>query len=253
MVYNIGENMKLIITMTSWKARINNVTKVLDSIAANTLQPDIVELNLSSEEFPNNEKDLPEELVNYKKINLKIYWTKINTKAFKKLIPSIIRHQEEDCMIVTIDDDVIYPDYFLQDFVLAANANPESIISNNMCRGTFFNQQCVNGAATLYRPKFFTSFLWEGLIKQVIETNEDDQWYTFCIWLFGQRPVKYIPLKMLFFNEVGEHQYTNGNARNILLNYWRLLINKKEILKDDGTTEIVFINPQQKENNENGK
>lgn len=237
--------------MTSWKARINNVTKVLDSIAANTLQPDVVELNLSIEEFPNKETDLPEELVNYKKINLKICWTKTNIKAFKKLIPSIIRHQEEDCMIVTIDDDVIYPDYFLQDFVLAANANPESIISNNMCRGTFFSQQCVNGAATLYRPKFFTPFLWEGLIKQVIETNEDDQWYTFCIWLFGQRPVKYIPLKMLFFNEVGEHQYTNGGARNILINYWKLLINKKEILKDDGTTEIVFINPPKKEKEDN--
>ena len=150
-----------------------------------------------------------------------------------------------------VDDDVIYPDYFLQDFVLAANANPESIISNNMCRGTFLSQQCVNGAATLYRPKFFTPFLWEGLIKQVVETNEDDQWYTFCIWLFGQRPVKYIPLKMLFFNEVGEHQYTNGVARNILLNYWKLLINKKEILKDDGTTEIVFINPPKKEKEDN--
>ena len=56
-------NKRIIITMTSWAKRIKNVPKVVFSILSNTITPDSIELNLSSDEFINKEKDLPEELI----------------------------------------------------------------------------------------------------------------------------------------------------------------------------------------------
>lgn len=218
------------ITLTSWKGRIKNIITVLDSIAANNVAVE-VELNLSEEEFTNKEKDLPEDLLNYSKLPLKIFWVGRNTKSFKKLIPTMMRHYNENCFIITVDDDVIYENDFIEKFVKAAQENPEAIISNNMCRGCYQSQQCVNGALTLYRPKFFTPFLWEGLIQVVVDTNEDDWWYSFNLWLFGQRQIKYIPTQLTFFNEVGEHQYQQNNTQQVLVNYWRWLINQKKIIE----------------------
>lgn len=222
--------MKIYVTMTSWKGRINNVVRVLDTLAENTKRPNKIEINLSLEEFPNREADLPKELVEWQRIDKEIFWLEGNTKSFKKLIPAVQRHFNEDCYIITIDDDVIYPKNFIYDFVTESNKYPEAVISNNMCRGCFQSQQCVNGAATLYRPSFFTPFLWEGLVKPVVDANEDDWWYSFNFWAFGQRQVKYIPLRMIFFNEVGEHQYKDSNTYKLLLDYWRYIINQKETI-----------------------
>lgn len=233
-------NSKIIVTMTSWKGRIDNVTRVLDTLAENTTKPNKIELNLSSEEFPEKEKELPESLVNWNKLDFEIFWTIKNTKSFKKLIPAVIRHAKDDCVIITVDDDVLYPKDFIENFTKAAEIYPGAIISNNMCRGTFMSQQCVNGAATLYRPGYFNSFLWKGLAKAIVDTNEDDWWYTFCIWLFGQRPVKYIPLEMVFFNETDGGQYEVRNTYKTLLSYWRYLIAQKRVLQPDGTIKTEF-------------
>lgn len=222
---------KIILSMTSWTGRINNITRVLDSIANNTIKPDSVEINLSEEEFINKEKDLPTDLLNYDKLTLSINWVGKNTKSFKKLIPTVKKYYNEDCVIITVDDDVVYEPDFIEKFITVSNANPNCIISNNMCRGVFMSQQCVNGAGTLYKPHFFNNFLWDGLVQQVIDTNEDDWWYSFNLWAFGQRNVIYIPTRLKFFNEVNEHQYESKNTYNILMNYWRWLINQKEVVE----------------------
>ena len=51
---------RIIVSMTSWKKRIQNVAKVVYSIYMNSVKPDKIELNLSSDEFINKEEDLPE-------------------------------------------------------------------------------------------------------------------------------------------------------------------------------------------------
>lgn len=233
---------EVIISMTSWKGRIKNVTRTLDTIWANTVKPRTIWLNLSEEEFPKKEEELPAELLEWrdKKLNkydqqvLRITWVGANTKSFKKLIPALKWYYDNnmlDEMIITIDDDVLYEKDFIEKCVKAAEEHPDAIISNNMCRGCWFNQQCVNGAATLYRPKFFNTFLWDGLTQVVVDTNEDDWWYSFNLWLFGSRQVIYIPIRLVFFNEVAQHQYEQKNTQQVLMNYWRWLINRKEVVE----------------------
>lgn len=256
----------IIISMTSWKGRIKNVTRTLDTIWNNTVKPRIINLNLSEEEFPQKEAELPAELLEWQEKHihkaghkvLEIHWVGPNTKSFKKLIPTVRRYFSNDVVIITIDDDVLYENDFIEKFVKAAEEHPDTVISNNMCRGCWFNQQCVNGAATLYRPKFFNAFLWEGLIQVVVDTNEDDWWYSFNLWLFGSRQVIYIPTKLVFFNEVAEHQYEQKNTQQVLMNYWRWLINRKEVvelspIKDDpfDTEYAQFIEQVKNKHKEN--
>ena len=224
----------VVISCTSWKKRIGNLTRVFDSLANNTYQPSVIFLNLSLSEFPDQENDLPKELLEWDKIPIFLNWIPgPNTKTFKKLIPTvkILYRDYPHLPIITVDDDVIYEKDFVKKLIEKGNENPEAIISNNMCRGCWMNQQCVNGAGTLYRSAFFNEFLWKGLVKQVIETNEDDWWYSFVIWLFGSRQVLYVPTRMQFFNEIEGGQYKLQNTREVLLNYWRWLINKKEVIK----------------------
>ena len=56
-------NKRVIVSMTSWTKRIGNVSHVVYSLLKQTVKPDSIEVNLSTEEFPNKEKDLPEDLV----------------------------------------------------------------------------------------------------------------------------------------------------------------------------------------------
>ena len=52
-------NHRVVVTMTSWTKRVGNCVKVIQSVLDNTMKPDLVFLNLSLEEFPNRNKDLP--------------------------------------------------------------------------------------------------------------------------------------------------------------------------------------------------
>ena len=53
------QNHKVVVTMTSWTKRIGNCASIVKSLLGNTLKPDVVYLNLSTEEFPEKEANLP--------------------------------------------------------------------------------------------------------------------------------------------------------------------------------------------------
>ena len=46
---------QIVVSMTSWHKRIGNLPAVLDTIMAQTIQPDAIVINLSVEEFPTRE------------------------------------------------------------------------------------------------------------------------------------------------------------------------------------------------------
>ena len=59
---------------------------------------------LADSEFPDREKDLPQNLMRLCKEGLQIKWTK-DVKSYKKLIPAIKEFPE--AIIVTADDGVL--------------------------------------------------------------------------------------------------------------------------------------------------
>ena len=100
---------KFYVTLTSWKGRIKYIHKNLERLLNNTIKPQKLILNLSTEEFPQKNLELPPEIINLqKKFNFfEIFWVKENNNVFKKLIPTLNRFKRD--LIISLDDDILYP------------------------------------------------------------------------------------------------------------------------------------------------
>ena len=219
---NFNKNVQrdIVVTMTSWKKRINNVSRTIVTLLKNTIKPRSIELNLSEEEFQNKEKDLPDDLILLtKKFPVNINWVGVNTKSFKKLIPTLKKYwNEKDLYIFTADDDITYQPDILERFKESMLDNEEKKV---VCFGNFVcrlkNQPVVRGGACMYKVDFFTEKLWEDLTDDVIQTNEDDWWYSYHFLKNGGRKVFYTGISLKFFNEAGRHQYNTRNTYRLLL------------------------------------
>ena len=98
-------NPKLIVSLTTYPARINTVHKTINTLLQQTVKPDKIILWLAESQFPGKEKDLPSELLRLKDLGLSIEWCE-DLKSYKKLIPAIQKYPQD--IIVTADDDVYY-------------------------------------------------------------------------------------------------------------------------------------------------
>lgn len=117
---------KAIISLTSWKARINTVAKTLYSLIKQCPGFHIV-LVLSEEEFPHKEKELPENLMLFVENELiELLWVYKNYKVTKKLIPCC---KYTNLPIIITDDDVIIVKNFAEELWEIWNNNKSCFIS----------------------------------------------------------------------------------------------------------------------------
>lgn len=100
--------MKTVITLTSWKKRINCLYNFLYIFFKTQKQlPDIFYIWLSIDEFPNKEKDLDEKLVKLiNEHNINLIWQEGNEKVFKRWY---VYPKHYNDLVISIDDDRIYP------------------------------------------------------------------------------------------------------------------------------------------------
>lgn len=203
---------KIIVSMTSWKKRINNVPETIKSILINKTLPDFIVINLSIEEFPNKELDLPKELLKLKANNdIRINWLKGNDKAFKKIIPTLKQYPND--VIIAIDDDFIYPNNFIETFVNQHKETPQYPLSGNSIS---IGVQAHCGCASLVKACYFGQYLCDLIDETVIEYGMDDIFYTYCAVLNGVK-YRYVG-KSFFYNMIpnnsvdplsGTHKYGN--------------------------------------------
>lgn len=117
-------NKKIIVSLTSYPARIDVVNTTIESILNQSLKANRIILWLAPEQFPNKEKDLPNKLVELKKYGLIIDWYH-DIGSYKKLIPTLKLYPND--IIVTADDDVLYNKEWLNKLYKSYLANPEMI------------------------------------------------------------------------------------------------------------------------------
>lgn len=142
---------KGIISLTSWKARINTVSKTIFSLIKQCPGFHIV-LCLSEEEFPLMEKELPENLMLFADNNLiEILWVYKNYKAFKKVLFTMDKYR--DVPIISADDDCIYTCNYAEKLYRKWEENKECIISNDGRKR--FNISWGRGPNTLFPPNMF--------------------------------------------------------------------------------------------------
>ena len=163
--------------MTSWKKRISNVPEVINSILRNSTKPDKIVLNLSLDEFPNREFDLPQEVQNLQsKGIIEIGWQEGNTKAFKKIIPTLKKYPHD--AIIAIDDDLLYPEDFIQTFIEKHTKLPHHPLSGNYSEINGVKAHC--GCSSLVKAEYFGYYLDELITDDLIKLEMDDVFYTYC-------------------------------------------------------------------------
>ena len=219
-------NEKLIVTMTSWKGRINNLPVVLGTILEQTKKPDKIIVNLSTEEFVNKENDFSDSLNDFFQINnnvIQINWVEgPNTKQWKKILPTL-KLYPHDC-IVCIDDDFIYPSDMLNTLWQAHLKYPNNPISGN--RVIQHGYQCQCGCASLVKLDYLKN-VFDYATPEVQKLHSSDIFFTYVAAKSGNPYIycgKSYFTNMKRFNEI-KPLHNESSARNALNNMWNYLVN----------------------------
>jgi len=124
----IGDK-KLIVSTTSFPARIGKVHIPIKRILKNTIQPDKLLLYLARPQFPNELDDVSEELrqLMIDDPRFEIRFLDGDIRSFKKLVPALAEFPDD--YIMTIDDDVYYRRKLISKLLKYAVKYPDSIIA----------------------------------------------------------------------------------------------------------------------------
>lgn len=124
---------KIIVSLTSYPARIKTVYQVIESIQKQTIQADKILLWLSINEFPNKIDDLPNNLLRFNSsMQVEIRWVEDNLKSHKKYYYALQEFSED--IVITIDDDVYYESTMLETLLKSYEAHPTAISARNVHR-----------------------------------------------------------------------------------------------------------------------
>lgn len=118
---------KVIVSLTSFPARIAYVHLAIKSLMLQSYKPDRIILWLAEEQFPTRE--LPKELTNLCSYGLEIYFVKDNLYGHKKYF-YIFQGQKEGELVITYDDDLIYPTNSIERLIKTHAKYPTVIVCN---------------------------------------------------------------------------------------------------------------------------
>ena len=164
-------NEKAIISLTSWKARINTVSKTLFSLLKQCPGFHIV-LVLSEEEFPKMMDELPDNLKLFADNELiEVLWVYKNYKSFKKVLFTMDKYRTVP--VISADDDCIYTCNYAQELYDKWNS-----LKNKKCgiRYEFGKLVQMQGPTSLYygfsnKARKIISSLSQKILKE----SEDDK------------------------------------------------------------------------------
>ncbi|MDE7273218.1 MAG: hypothetical protein K2N95_09170 [Lachnospiraceae bacterium] len=196
-ITNQKRRVKIIVSLTSFPARIETVDITVKSLLMQSLKPDEIILWLAREQFPGKEDGLPNRLLELKKYGLTINWCN-DIKSYKKLIPALRMYPED--IIVTADDDVYYERHWLKRLYLGYEKAPDYVhchritkfyIKDNeykMKEGEFdiypfpsYLHKLTGVGGVLYPPHILSKeVLDEEKFRNLAPTN-DDIWF----WLMA--------------------------------------------------------------------
>ena len=122
------EARRLIVSLTSFPARISFVPQVIDCLLAQTRQADEIVLYLSEEQFPARDAELPEALREAASAgHLRIRWVSGDLKPHKKYIYAFREYPRD--IVVTVDDDVLYDRKLLENLWTTHLEFPDAVVA----------------------------------------------------------------------------------------------------------------------------
>ncbi|MDK0933369.1 glycosyltransferase [Clostridium perfringens] len=215
----------IIISLTSFPGRIHLVHKAIYSIMNQTYKPNMIILWLSEEQFPKKEESLPQNLIELKSLGLSIRWLKNDLKSYKKLIPALKEFKND--IIITADDDLYYPKYWLESLLESYKKYPEDIHCHLVTRISYrdnvisiaertkefvnkssFNNKLLGGSGTLYPPNSLSSEVFNEDIFTKLAPTSDDIWF-WAMALKNKKKIRWINNNMKKLYYIEESQETD--------------------------------------------
>ncbi len=193
---------QIIVSLTSYPARIKTVHYTINTLLSQDFKPDKVILWLTESQFPNREKDLPSELVRLLDLGLTIEWCQDDLKSYKKLIPALKKYPND--IIITADDDVYYNQNLISSLYEAYKKDPKNIyvkrsvklqlnnekLENISSRKYFYKHlkspsyfnQIMGGSGCLYPPNsLYKDITNIELFQQLVPSHDDVYFWSMAI------------------------------------------------------------------------
>ncbi len=184
---------RIIVSLTSYPARIAGIAQMLESIYSQTRKADKIVLWLAEEQFPNKDDDLPDDLRKLQSEDkLEVRWCD-DLKPHKKYFYAL--QEFTDDVVVTIDDDLQYPPYMLENLYMSYLQYPEAVsavrthwmVISDKGQLIPYRYWMKETVACLYRPKM-QLFATGGAGTLYPPGIYDDKWFDkdkmvdMCLW-----------------------------------------------------------------------
>ncbi len=184
------EKVDVIVSLTSYGARLNELQYTLYSLVAQTVRPKKIIVNLAEKDFI----ALPPLLKRFEQYGVEYRQTE-DLKSYKKLIPTLALYPDK--IIVTADDDLFYPKDWLEKLWKAHLKNPNIIVCHLTAKIAFadgklkpysewsFNKKktvpslknlILSGCGTLFPPNSLHSDVIKSEVFMKLSPFADDIW-----------------------------------------------------------------------------
>lgn len=228
---------QVIISLTSFPARLHLVHYCIRSLLQQTYKPDKIILWLSEEEC--KDVELPEKLEELKEYGLEIRYVPDNLRPHTKLFYAL--KQFCDANVITVDDDVVYESHLVEKLVNAHKEHPGCVccvmaheitlkdglpdLYDNWNGGAVgksgeSNYFCALGVGgVLYPPNCFDSEYFDVALIKELALSADDLWLKVTELRLGIPVYKIAPHCKIPFTIGGSQkialgQVNNGQKRN---------------------------------------
>lgn len=130
---------KLICSLTSFPARIDEIWISIETIFRQTYKADEIILWLSKDQFPG--QALPQSILNCQEKGLTIRRVDGDLRSHKKYFYVLQEYKDKDVDVVLLDDDLYYPARLLENLVCMAHRHPNSICATRVHKMTYDGEE----------------------------------------------------------------------------------------------------------------
>jgi len=247
----------IVVSLTSFGERVNKLDLCLHSLFRQSLSPQKIVLWLSDKEYSID--TIPDSLKNFIPLGLDIRFCE-DLRSHKKYYYSMKLWPES--VIVTVDDDVYYPENMLSDLVASYERNPSCISchrahlvsrdKNNILpylkwgfaspgkTGPSHDLMAVGVGGVLYPPGVLHKDVFDKEILEELCFYADDIWLKIMAYRFGSKIVKVRPFSKTLISTSNNEGFTlseenvlggkNDIQLNDVLNHYN--INNGKFLND---------------------
>jgi hypothetical protein len=234
---NNQKNEKMIIvSLTSFPARINRVWLVIETIFRQTKKPEKIILWISKEQFPSL-NFLPKRLLKQIDRGLDIRIVDNDIRSYKKYYYTLKEYPND--YLITIDDDIFYRSTMIEDLFNYSLLFPSNIIAQYSCQILWDNEKLTpyitwplmknktinssqlffgSGGGTLFPPKSMNSDVLKKELFLELTPTADDVWLNAMCRLNKTKITKtsYYSYKLpvLNWNDITLYSTYNGIGQN---------------------------------------